>query len=95
VNFITGEFWRFIPQSRIVAFNPEKPSEAAVVISVDYFSARVSEISYDGKSILFAAQRKQADPWQIFEMNLESKKVHQVTSVSENCIDPAYLPGDR
>ncbi len=95
VNYVTGEFWRYIPQSRIVAFNPEKPSEPAVVLSSDYFSARVSEVSYNGKSILFAAQRKQADAWQIFEMNLENKVVHQVSTVPENCIDPAYLPGDR
>ena len=35
----------------------------------------------------------QNDPWQIWEMKLADSKIRQVTSSSENCIDPAYLPG--
>ena len=95
INYLTGENWRYISQSRIVAINPEKPSDPPQILSGNYFSARVSEISYDGKSMLFAAQTKQGDPWQIYEMKLSDKKTHQIISLPENCIDPAYLPGDR
>ena len=31
----------------------------------------------------------------LWEMNLESRKITQVTSGTENSIDPAYLPGGR
>ena len=45
--------------------------------------------------MLFAAQKKQNDIWQIWEMNLENLKIRQITSSNKNCIDPAYLPGKR
>ena len=94
-NYVTGDSWRYIPQSRIVAFDPEKPGRSLKVISAGYYSARSPEVSYDGKFLLFAAQQKQNDIWQIWEMNLKDSKIRQVTSSLENCIDPAYLPGGR
>lgn len=95
IDYSTGNSWRYIPDSRIVALNPNKPEKTLKVLTEDYFSACSPEISYDGKSMLFAAQKKQNDSWQIWEMNLENLKARQVTSSSENCIDPAYLPGER
>src|SRR5664279_1443470 len=92
-NYVTGDLWRYIPQSRIVAVNPDKKTGSSEVLTNDYFSARAFEISYDGKSLLFAGQIKQADPWKIWEMNLESRKCRQVSFFTENCIDPAYMPG--
>ena len=45
--------------------------------------------------MLFAAQQKQDESWQIWEMNLGNLKCRKVTSSEENCTDPAYLPGGR
>ncbi len=45
--------------------------------------------------MLFAAQLKENDPWQIWEMNLNNLKYRKITTGSENCTDPAYLPGGR
>ena len=95
INYITGNSWRYIPNSRIVALNPNKPKEKLKVLTKDFFSACSPNISYDGNFMLFAAQKKQNDIWQIFEMNLKNLKARQVTSSTENCIDPAYLPGQR
>lgn len=95
INYITGDSWRYIPQARIVALDPDKPGGSLKVLTEGYFSARSPEISCDGKCLLFAAQQKQNDPWQIWEMNLEDSKIRRVTSSLENCIDPAYLPGGR
>ena len=95
INYKTGDSWRYISDSRIVALNPKESGEKIKVLTDDYFSACAPEISYDGKSMLFAAQKKQNDVWQIWEMNLENLKVKQITSSTENCIDPAYLPGGR
>ena len=94
-NYITGDSWRYILNSRIVVFNPNKPQEKLKILSKDFFSACSPEISYDGKSMLFTAQKKQNDKWQIWEINFENLKVKQITSSSEDCIDPAYLPGKR
>jgi hypothetical protein len=95
INYITGDNWRYIPQSHIMVMNPNKRGGSLKVLTEGYFSARSPEISYDGRYMLFAAQQKQNDPWQIWEMNLEDSKFRQVTSSLENCIDPVYLPGGR
>jgi hypothetical protein len=95
VNYITGDSWRYIPEARIVAFNPEKPGESLDVLTEGYYSAVSPDISFDGRSMLFAGQRRSDDTWQIWEMNLQDMKTRQVTTSMENCTDPAYLPGGR
>jgi Hydrazine synthase alpha subunit middle domain len=95
INYITGNSWRYIADSRIVALNPNEQGESLKVLTEGFFSACSPEISYDGKFMLFAAQKKQNDIWQIWEMNLNNLKVRKITSSNENCIDPAYLPGGR
>lgn len=94
-NYITGNSWRYFPDSRIVALDPNKSGEKLNILTEGFFSACSPSISYDGNFMLFAAQKTQNDIWQIFEMNLKNLKVRQVTSSTENCIDPAYLPGQR
>jgi hypothetical protein len=94
-NFVTGNSWRYVPQARIVALNTDKAGGSLHVLTADYYSARSPEISNDGQYLLFTAQKRQNDPWQIWEMNLSSLKTRQVTSSLENCTDPAYLPGNR
>lgn len=82
-------------QSRIVAVDPHNPVGALKVLTEGYYSARSPEVSSDGKYLLFAAQQKQNEIWQIYEMNLRKRIIRQITSSSENCTDPAYLPGGR
>lgn len=95
VNYITGDSWKYLPDARIVALDPDKPGGSLKVLTEGYYSARSPEISYDGKYLLFAGQQKQNDPWQIWEMNLADLKTRQVTTSLENSTDPAYLPGGR
>jgi hypothetical protein len=94
-NYVTGNSWRYVPQARIVALNTDKAGGSLKVLTADFYSARSPEISDDGQYLLFTAQKRQNDPWQIWEMNLANSKTRQVTSALENCIDPAYLPGSR
>ena len=94
LNFITGEDWRYTPEAQLALLDPNKPASLKV-LTHDFYSACSPEISFDGKYMLFAAQKKNGTPWQIWEMNLENLKTKQITSSSENCIDPAYLPGGR
>ena len=94
-DYVTGDTWRYNPQSRIVALDPEKPGRSLIVLTAGYYSAGSPDISYDGKLMLFAGQQKQNDPWQIWEMNLENLKIKQVTSSVENSTDPVYLPVGR
>lgn len=95
VNYVTGESWRYIPHTQLVALDRDKPEKELKVLTEGFYAACAPDISYDGKSMLFAGQRKPEDHWQIWEMDLEKSKVRQITSGEENCIDPVYLPGNR
>ncbi len=95
VNYITGDSWRYIAKCQLIAVNPDRPGKTPEVLTSEFFSARSPEVSYNGKNIIFSAQKNENDPWQIWEMNLKTKKFWQVTTSLENSIDPAYLPGER
>jgi hypothetical protein len=94
-DFISGESWRYLPQTRLVAFDPENPDKDPEILSSGFYSARSPEVSYEGTHLLFAGQKNQDDPWQIWEMELASSEISQITESAENSIDPAYLPGGR
>jgi hypothetical protein len=93
-NMLTGENWRYIPQAMIALVDPGKPASEKILTS-DFYSACSPDISWDGDRIVFAAQKKQSDPWQIFEMNLKNRKYRQVTNINGNCTDPVFLPMDK
>jgi len=86
---------RYNSDSRIVSLNLNKSKNEVKVLTEDFFSACSPEISFDGKFIVFAAQKRQQDVWQIWEMNLKNLKSRQVTFSTENCIDPIYLPNGQ
>lgn len=95
IDYRTGQAWRYFPKARIVALNPHKPAESFIVLTEGFYSARSPEVSFDGKRLLFTAQQKQYEHWQIWEMDLDNLAGKQVTAFQENCTDPAYLPGGR
>jgi hypothetical protein len=79
----------------LILINPAKKRTPGKVITSSFFSACSPNVSFDGKSLVFAAQKKEGDNWQIWKMNLKSLKTIQVTNSAENCIDPAWLPDER
>jgi hypothetical protein len=93
-DYSSGASWRNLSGARIISIDIERPGSQKT-LTKDFYSACSPEISYDGKFLLFAGQHKENDPWQIWEMNLKTRKYTQVTSGTEECIDPAYLPGER
>jgi hypothetical protein len=94
-NYVTGYLWRIIPHAQILSIDPDDPEGSIELLTNEFCSACSPEISYDGRSMLFAAQKNQDDPWQIWEMNLKNLKTRQITASGENCTDPAYLPDNR
>jgi Hydrazine synthase alpha subunit middle domain len=91
---INEDSWRFIAGARIIAFEPGKP-EQGKILTKDFYSAAHPEISYDGNYMLFTAQKQQADPWEIWEMDFKSLKSRKITSSDKNCVDPVYLPSGK
>ncbi len=54
-----------------------------------------SSVSFDGQRVLFAGKAKAGDPWQIWEIALPDGEPRRITSGTEDCIRPLYLPEDR
>jgi hypothetical protein len=52
-------------------------------------------VSFDGQRVLFAGKARAQDPWQIWEIPFTGGEPRRVTSGSEDCIRPLYLPDDR
>lgn len=93
-NLSMDSFFENKVESHILAIDANEPQKAPFELSTYFYSACSPEVSYNGRFMIFAAQKKQTGTWQIWEMNLGNLKVRQITSFAENCINPAYLPGD-
>jgi len=52
-------------------------------------------VSSDGQRVLFAGKLKAQDPLQIWEVPLAGGAPRRITSGSEDCVRPFYLPEDR
>lgn len=90
-----AEAWTYPSRSRIVALDLREPDRILKMLTEDFYSARASQISYDGKRVLFAGQKHEGDSWQIWEMQRNGSQARQVTSGAGEYTDPAYLPGSR
>jgi hypothetical protein len=51
-----------------------------------------ANLSFDGKTVLFAGKQAASDPWQIWEVTLADRSVRRVTTTQTDAIRPLYLP---
>jgi hypothetical protein len=84
-----------IPQSSIVSLNTKKSGSQPEVLTNGFYSARSPQISSDGIRMIFSAQQKKDETWQIWEMDLGKMKSRKISDLADNCTDPAYLPNGR
>jgi hypothetical protein len=54
-----------------------------------------ANVSFDGKTVLFAGKQSAADPWQIWELTLADRSVRKVITTANDAVRPFYLPGGR
>ena len=52
-------------------------------------------VSFDGQRVVFAGKAHSQDPWQIWETNVSGGDPRRITTFTEDCIRPLYLPEDR
>jgi Hydrazine synthase alpha subunit middle domain len=52
-------------------------------------------VSFDGKHVLFAGKVHAGEPWQIWEVAADGSAARPVTTGTEDCIRPFYVPEDR
>jgi hypothetical protein len=66
------------------------PSGVARVLTAGFDSAADPEVSFDGKSLLFAAKQGKADPWCAWEMKLDGTGARRVTCGVAGARQPIY-----
>ena len=54
-----------------------------------------ANVSFDGKTVLFAGKQAASDPWQIWELTLADRSVRNVIATATDAVRPLYLPGGR
>jgi hypothetical protein len=54
-----------------------------------------ANVSFDGKSVLFAGKQVTGDPWQIWELTLADGSVRRLIASSTDAIRPLYLPAGQ
>ncbi len=79
----------------IISLGKENETARPLILTGGFYSAMSPAVSSDGRLMVFAAKQKKEDHWAIWEMDLSSSKIRQITSMKENCCDPAYLPTGR
>lgn len=67
-----------------------RPDGSERVLSDGFHAAADPEISWDGKRLLFAAQKRPSDLWQIYEMPVAGGVARQVVTLSLDCRSPIY-----
>ena len=60
------------------------------VLTASFQSAADPEVSFDGKSILFAGKKSAGDPWCVFEMQAEGGAARQITCGKAGARQPVY-----
>jgi hypothetical protein len=60
---------------------------------VGFAATADANVSFDGRTVLFAGKQAATDPWQIWELTLSTHAVRKVISTETDAIRPLYLPG--
>ncbi|WP_322607425.1 hypothetical protein [Pontiella agarivorans] len=68
----------------------------AVLAEEPQGTLRDADVSFDGKKILYSMRRNKADDYHLYEMELETGKVRQLTFGSMiSDVDPIYMPDGK
>ncbi len=95
-KFIRGPLAQRFPRgSRIVRLNSSANSGTVFPVTDEFFAAADPQIRFDAGKILFSAQKRKDDHWQLWEMDLDGSHQRQITHCDRNCLRGAYLPADE
>ena len=61
----------------------------------DFVATADANLSFDGKSVLFAGKKAAGDPWQIWEFAIGDHSLRRLIAGSADAILPLYLPAGR
>jgi hypothetical protein len=78
--------------AKLIAIDIRNPGKPVKVLSEDFESAASPSISHDGRYLYFQGKQKGDISWQIWVADLKKASISRVTSLPENCLQPAPLP---
>lgn len=83
---------RYVDGARIVIL--QKSVTKPVNLTPEFTAACDSDVSFDGKTIIFAAKKSPEDSWQIWRMNYDGSQKVQITHEEGDCYAPVHA-GNR
>lgn len=89
---LAGELSDDYTGARIIVFDPDHQNKKARIISGDFESACSPSLSHDARTLYFQGKKEGDLKWQIWKMDLESKKIRKLIDLAENCTHPLSLP---
>lgn len=75
--------------------DPGSSNRSVTNLTPDYFAAADPQIYPDASKILFSARQTAGAAWQVWEMDADGSRQHQITHCSADCLKPAFLPHNR
>jgi len=52
-------------------------------------------VSFDGHRVVFAGKARPQDPWQVWELDMDTGKPRRISGGNEDCIRPLYVPDEN
>jgi hypothetical protein len=81
---------RYIDGCQIVRFSPKAPAAKPVLLTKGFVSARDPSVSFDGRHIMFAGRRTEAERWQVWRMDSDGKNIVRITRGPADSVSPVY-----
>lgn len=86
---------RYPEGSRILWVRPAERPDRYRVLSAGFFAAGAPALSPGADRMLFAGRQEPGDNWAIYETRVTRGRPSPVVDTGSDCVDPAYLAGDR
>lgn len=65
------------------------------ILSDKFAASADANVSFDGKSVIFAAKQHTGDVWQAWQISFKDGQLTQLTKGNDDIVKPMYLPTNR
>ena len=86
---------RFPKGAQLLLIHAGKPESKPEPLVPGFTATADANVSFDGKTVLFAGKQNPGDAWQIWELSLADRSVRKVIESAADAVRPFYLPGGR